>query len=213
MKKHAMYKQAEPDLLMKRATRIITGSGGFEDRFVPDHKELKELLDNFRNMGCAVAFTTGVWDLLHIGHAKYIESGRIEAERICSDSEHVIMVVGVDTDELTKQRKGPKRPIVPEDERYRILSYLRAVDVVTPQYVADSLFKIVLPDVRIISTSTKDLPANHNVIKECCGELVNLEPQAETSTSARIRHLSIDGASELGMLVQHTVENYFKGDK
>ncbi|MCH7529901.1 adenylyltransferase/cytidyltransferase family protein [Patescibacteria group bacterium] len=209
--KNSTYKPTEPNLLMKRATRIITGSGDFEDRFVSDHKELKELLENFRHMGCAIAFTTGVWDLLHIGHAKYIERGHMEAKRICSDFERVVMVVGVDTDKLTSERKGPKRPIVPEDERYRVLAYLRAVDIVTPQYKANTLFKIVLPNVLIISTSTKDLPPDVEVLKKYCGDLVNLEPQAETSTSARIRRLSIDGATELGGKVQQTIEAYFEG--
>lgn len=204
------YKPTQPDPLMKRATRIITGSGTFEDRFVPDHSELKKLLESFRQMGCAIAFTTGVWDLFHIGHAKYIERGHLEAEILCPEAERVIMVIGSDTDELTRKRKGPTRPIVPQDERCQVLSYLRAVDIVTPQYEADTLYKIVMPDVRVISMSTKDLPSLEG-LKQYCGKLVNLKPQAETSTSARIRRVSIDGASELGNLVQKTVTNYIRG--
>lgn len=206
-----VYKPTEPNPLIQRATRIFKGTGTFDDRFVSDHEELKKLLMQFRQMGCAIAFTTGVWDLLHIGHAKYIARGREEAEIHCSGAERVIMIVGVDTDKLTRERKGPTRPIVPEGERCEVLSYMRAVDIITPQYKSDTLFRVVMPDVRIISESTGDLPQLEEM-KKFCGHLVNMEPQAETSTTARIRRLSIDGASELGTLVQEAIKGYFKGD-
>ena len=210
-RKVGSYTLTKPNPLMQRATRIVRGVGTFDDRFVPNHDELNELLEQFRKMGCAVALTMGVWDLFHIGHAKYITRGRSDAEQLCPKAERVIMVIGVDVDKLTRERKGPTRPIVPEDERYQVLSYLRAVDIVTPQYEKDTLYKIVMPDVRIVSMSTKDLP-DFESLKEYCGHLVNLEPQADTSTSARIRRVAIDGASELGDLVQKTITGYFKGD-
>jgi cytidyltransferase-like protein len=175
----------EPNPLQLRVTRLLKGTATFEDRFVPDHAELASLLAQLREMGCAVVFTMGVWDLFHIGHAEYIQRG---------NAEHIIMVVGVDTDALTRQRKGPKRPIVPEGERQRVLSHLRSVDIITPQYEFNQLYQIVRPDVQIISTSTKDLPANIDHITQYCVHLVNLEPQAETSTTARVRGLALDGS-------------------
>lgn len=184
--------------LRKRATRIMKAAVqhyiAFDERFISDHEELKTILEDLRSRGCVIVFTTGVWDLFHIGHGDYIQKGRDEAVKLHPEAEHIIMVVGVDTDKLTKERKGPKRPIVPEDERFRVLSHLRSVDIITPQYVLNQLYEIVKPHVLIVSTSTKDLPPDMMVAKNHCEHLVSLPPQAETTTSARIRRLSLDGS-------------------
>ncbi|KND51158.1 MAG: FAD synthetase [Parcubacteria bacterium C7867-001] len=179
-----------------RAARILKGNAKFDDKFFPNHDELSEVIGQLRSMGCVIAFTTGVWDLFHIGHAKYIRAGKEAARQLYPDAEHVIMVVGVDTDALTKQRKGPKRPIVPEAERYEILCELGTVDILVPQYEANQLYTLIDHDVRVISESTKDLPSDHDTIRAQCEHLVNLPPQAETSTTARIRILAIDGGIE-----------------
>lgn len=179
--------------VQQRALRIIKGTATLRDRFAPNHEVLVELVDTLRSMGCVIGFTTGVWDLIHIGHAEYIQHGKEEVAALYPKAEHIIMVVGVDTDAFTKKRKGPDRPIVPEDERLKMLGHLRAVDIITLQYEADQLFKVVAHDVRVISESTKDLP-KLEMMKQQCAHIVNLPPQAETSTTARIRRLSFDGA-------------------
>ncbi|MHB8660852.1 MAG: adenylyltransferase/cytidyltransferase family protein [Minisyncoccota bacterium] len=183
--------------LRQRATRILKGTATYEDRYFPDHKELVEVLTDLRSHGCVIVFTTGVWDLFHIGHGDYIQKGKDEAAKLYPDVEHIVMVVGVDTDALTKKRKGPQRPIVPEDERCRVLSHLRSVDIITPQYELNQLYSIVKPHVQIVSTSTKDLPPDLEVAKGNCANLVPLPPQAETSSSARIRRLAVDGSIEM----------------
>lgn len=188
------YHPTPPDAVQQRALRIIKGSAGFDDRFVPNHKDLVSLIGILRSMGCTIAFTTGVWDLFHIGHAEYIHHGKEETGKLFPKSDHVIMVVGVDTDELTKVRKGPNRPIVPENERLQVLGHLRAVDVLTLQYESDQLYQIIEHDVRIISQSTADLPFMGE-IQQHCAHVVNLPPQSETSTTARVRQLSFEGAS------------------
>jgi D-beta-D-heptose 7-phosphate kinase/D-beta-D-heptose 1-phosphate adenosyltransferase len=195
------YKTATPNEAHKRALRIIKGTATFKDRYVPEHTILVQLIEALRSLGCTIGFTTGVWDLIHIGHAEYIQHGKEEVAKLYPDSDHIIMVVGVDTDAFTKQRKGPDRPIVPEDERLRMLGHLRAVDIITPQYEADQLFKVVAHDVRIISESTKDLPGLE-LMRQQCAHIVNLPPQAETSTTARIRRLSIDGATKVLLNVE-----------
>lgn len=189
------FKQPTLDLVHKRAQRILKGTAVFEDRFVPDQKELVNLVDVLRSMGCKVVLTMGVWDLFHIGHAEYIRRGKEEALKRYPDADHIIMVVAVDTDALTKKRKGPTRPIVPEDERVRVLSHLRVVDVLTLEHTMGELPEVLPHDVRVISTSTTDIKD----IKEqerFCEHLVNLPPQADTTTTARIRQLALDGQLE-----------------
>src|ERR1700692_1623337 len=102
----------ELNSIHRRAARILTGKATFEDRYIAEHQELESLIEQLREMGCVIVFTMGVWDLFHIGHAEYIHKGKEEARKKYPDAEHVIMIVGVDTDELTRRRKGPKRPIV-----------------------------------------------------------------------------------------------------
>lgn len=185
-----------PIPLRQKSARILQGTASYKDRFIQDHKELGEILCDLRSQGSIIGFATGVWDLFHIGHGDYLQKGREAIKEIYPDAECIIMVVGVDTDSLTKKRKGPQRPIVSEDERCRILSHLRSVDIITLQYELNQLYPIVTPHVQIVSTSTKDLPLGMDVVKACCEHLVSLPPQAETSTSARIRRLAIDGKLE-----------------
>ena len=185
-----------PVPLRQRATRILKHTATYADRFIPDHSELADVLADLRSRGCIIVFTTGVWDLFHIGHGDYIQKGLEEATKLYSCAEHIVMVVGVDTDALTKARKGPQRPIVPEDERCRVLSHLRSVDIITLQYEFDQLFGVVSPHVQIVSTSTKDLPPGMEIARSHCEHLVSLPPQAETSTSARVRRLAFDGKLE-----------------
>jgi len=204
-----LYKVAETNSIQRRALRIIKNTASFEDRFVPEHDELIKLIGELRLMGCTIVFTTGVWDLIHIGHTEYIQNGKKEAAKLYPDSDHVIMVVGVDTDELTKQRKGPDRPIVLQDERLEMLGHLRAVDVLTLQYEHDQLYKIIDHDVRVISKSTKDL-GDLERIKLRCAHVVNLPPQADTSTTARIRRLTLDGTTNVLLKIERGLANLLR---
>jgi bifunctional ADP-heptose synthase (sugar kinase/adenylyltransferase) len=190
------YKPMQPNPVKQRAVRIMNGTATFDERYLPDHTDLVAIVSELRDMGCKIAFTTGVWDLFHVGHGEYILAGKMETQKKYPDA-NIIMVVGLDTDALTKARKGPKRPIVPEDERARVLGHLRTVDIITPQYESNQLYKLIEHDVRIISTSTQDLPADHADIQAQCEHLINLPPQSETSTTARIRTLATDGGLEV----------------
>ena len=186
--------------------RILDPLADFETRFIPDLEHLKEITKDFQQFGYKVVLTQGVYDLIHEGHGKYLENARLQGD---------ILIVGVDSDALTRMRKGPNRPVVPEGERLRMLTFLRSVDVVTlrtPEAVnedVDYLHKALRPDVFIMSHSTKDFPVAKKAEVEMYVKQVEVfEPQAETSTSARIRHLMIDGVTELEMRLVKTVQDY-----
>ncbi|MDB5244871.1 MAG: D-alpha,beta-d-heptose 7-phosphate 1-kinase, d-beta-d-heptose 1-phosphate adenylyltransferase [Parcubacteria group bacterium] len=204
----------EANPLHRRISRILKTTTNFsipfEDRFVEDHAVLVMMLQMLRSMGCVIVFLTGVWDLFHIGHGDYIERGKEEARKLFPDAEHIIMVVGVDTDVLTRERKGDDRPVVPQDERARVLRHLRSVDIITLQFELAQLYGVVTPDVQIVSTSTKDLPAGMEVIRANCTHLVNLPPQAETSSTARIRRLTFEGAAGMLIKVEHVLSTALK---
>ena len=190
------YKPPTLDGAHQRALRIIKGTAEFSDRFIPDHKDLVMLIDALRAMGCTIVFVAGVWDMFHIGHAEYIRRGKEEAGKLYPKSDHVVTVIGVETDELTKIRKGPDRPVIPQDERVKVLAHLRSVDILTLQYRESELYKIVKHDVRVISQSTTDLP-DLEEIQRYCANIVNLPPQAETSTTGLVRKLTLEGGAKV----------------
>jgi len=166
---------------------IFGHHSNLEDRFIPDYEKLQNTVNQCKGMGLRVVLTQGVFDLIHEGHATYLERAKALGD---------LLIVGVDTDELTKKRKGPSRPIVPEEERLNMLVHLRHVDVVTLRHAAHDigdLIRLVQPDVMVFSKSTEDIPQKDiDVYNSMCGEIVVLPPQATTSTSARIRLITID---------------------
>lgn len=155
-----------------------------------DKKKLKEIVDHCKGLGLRIALTQGSWDLIHIGHARYFEQAKKHGD---------LLVVGVDSDEKIKARKGPERPIVPENERMEMVTQIRHVDLVTlkelhvPKW---DLIKLIRPDVLV---ATKETYSKHELkdLKKYCGKIVVLEPQATTSTSAKIRLMQINTAKKL----------------
>ncbi len=172
--------------------KILSRHCHSEDRFVPDYNELGVVAEELKERGLRVVLTQGVFDLIHEGHAKYLERALSYGD---------VLIVGVDTDEYTRKRKGPNRPIVPFQERLNMLAHLRHVSILTQRHVdveVGALIRAVRPHVLVTSESTKDFPVSDiAVYREVCGEVVTLPPQATTSTTARIRMLSIDGADAL----------------
>lgn len=156
-----------------------------EHRFIPDYKQLGESVQYWRKLGLKIVLTSGTFDLFHVGHAQYLEKAKALGD---------ILIIGVDSDAKVRLRKGPHRPIVPEFERVQILSHCRHADVITLKPADEPrnrLIEIVAPDVLVISKSTKHRDEEVSEKSKYCKEIVLLEPQAETSTSAKIRLIQI----------------------
>ncbi len=88
---------------------------------VIERERLAEMLASKREQGQRIVFTNGVFDLLHLGHLRYLQQARGLGD---------LLVVGVNSDESTRQLKGPRRPLVPEAERAELLAALDCVDYV-----------------------------------------------------------------------------------
>lgn len=187
----------------KHTEKILAPETNFEHRFVTDQKLLKKLVEEFKKQGKKVVLTQGVWDLIHEGHALYLEVAKSYGD---------VLIVGVDSDELTRARKGPNRPIVPETERVKMLVHLRHVDIVTIREIHNDigdLIRLVCPDVLVTSSSTTDFDQKMKLeYKEFCGEIITMPPQATTSTTARIRNLTIEGAEELANEVVKLTQDF-----
>ncbi len=185
--------------------KILETETNFEHRFISDYKKLGEAVRSLKALGYTISMTQGVWDMLHIGHVRYLSDAKSKGD---------ILVVAVDTDEYTKKRKGPTRPVVPEKERLEMLAGLRSVDILTVRRHGDDpdlVLQVVRPDVLVISSSTADVGSEKKQrMMKFCGKVITLNPKAAVSTTSRLRGLLIDGASNLAKEVQNTIENYLK---
>lgn len=164
---------------------IFGDNTSFEDRYISDHDKLKELVGYWKNLGLKIVLTSGTFDLFHIGHAQYLEKAKELGD---------VLIVGVDSDAKVQKRKGPSRPIVPEHERVLILAHVRHADVITLKGAEDPsnhLIKTVEPDVLVVSKSTKHKDGEVDEKAQYCKEIVLMEPQSETSTSAKLRLIQI----------------------
>jgi D-beta-D-heptose 7-phosphate kinase/D-beta-D-heptose 1-phosphate adenosyltransferase len=164
---------------------IFGDKTSFEHRYIPDHEKLAQSVALWKQLGLKIVLTSGTFDLFHIGHAQYLEKAKELGD---------VLIVGVDSDARVKKRKGPDRPVVPENERVLILSHVRHVDVVTLKNLHDEsshLIKLVQPDVLVVSESTNHADNAVDEKAQYCGEIVVLEPQATTSTSAKLRMIQI----------------------
>lgn len=93
-----------------------------DKKFTSNHKDLIEKIKAHKVLGHKIVCTIGSWDMLHIGHLRYLNAAKKHGD---------ILIVGVDSDRGIKSYKGPLRPIIPEKERAEMLSYQSCVDYVT----------------------------------------------------------------------------------
>lgn len=185
--------------------KSLVGNRSFEHMYVENWEVLKIVVEALKVLGAKVVLTQGVFDMYHIGHGLYLQ----EASK-CGD----VLIVGVDSDALTKERKGPKRPLDGEMNRVRALSLIAPVDILTlrpstKSEPLDALVRLIHPDVLVTSESTPDVQGKIlEALGPLCGEIITLPPQASTSTTARLRKVALDGAGELATCVQDAVNKY-----
>lgn len=155
----------------------------FQRKIVPNYKKLKKISEGFQSLGQIVVVTIGSWDVLHIGHVRYINNARTYGD---------ILIVGTDSDRAIKLYKGPKRPLVPEGERMEMLSYQTSIDFIT--LVDDvtkkgkwryGLIKALRPDVFVaVEDSYPD--EQRREIEKFCGKLIVLPRQAENTSTTHL---------------------------
>ena len=109
---------------------------------VLDESAAVEAITQRRAQGARVVFTNGVFDLLHLGHVRYLREARDLGD---------LLIVAVNSDTSTRRLKGPTRPIIGEDERAETLAALIAVDYVTifADATAERLVRLLRPDVYV----------------------------------------------------------------
>ena len=84
--------------------------------------DLQGRLDEVRDSDRGIALANGLFDILHVGHLRYLESAAEEAD---------VLVVGINSDSSARALKGPSRPVIPESERAELVAGFSCVDFVT----------------------------------------------------------------------------------
>ncbi len=140
-------------------------------------RELLRIIKDLKAKGKRIVFTNGCFDLLHIGHVRYLEKAKALGD---------VLVVGVNSDSSVRKLKGPQRPILPEEERAGVLSGLGCVDYITTFSEIDPLKLIasLRPDVLVKGGDwTEEQTVGKEVVERSGGEVVILPFVKGASTS------------------------------
>ena len=137
----------------------------------------------WRTQGQRIVFTNGVFDLLHRGHAEYLEEARALGDRL---------VVGINADASVRRLKGASRPIVPEAERAELVGALACVDL-TIVFGGDTplqLIEAVAPDVLVKGADwAADAIVGREFVEARGGRVVRIKVREGLSTSAIIERI------------------------
>lgn len=143
---------------------------------------MKAERERLRKEGRTVAFTNGCFDLLHAGHVAYLAWARRQADAL---------IVGLNSDESVRRIKGPKRPLVPQADRARVLAALEAVDYVVlfEEDEPAALIAELRPDVLVKGEDWAHYVSGREVVESYGGRVV-LAPLVEgRSTSELIQKI------------------------
>jgi rfaE bifunctional protein nucleotidyltransferase chain/domain len=173
------------------SNRLFEDASNFDLRFVPDYTRLGQMVASLKDLGQTVVLTSGSFDILHEGHSLYLEAARRFGD---------FLIVGVDSDDKVRRRKGPHRPAVPESERLRMVTHQRGVGLVTLKPADEprwSLIKAVRPDVLVATEETYTAEEIAELEADYCGRVEVLGRMAMVTTSARLRLLQLGLAEVL----------------
>ncbi len=144
---------------------------------VMDRAALRAQVAEWRRRGEPVILTNGCFDILHVGHIRYLRAAKALGGRV---------VVALNSDESARQLKGEGRPRMPADERAEIVAGLADVDavVIFPEADVRALIREIRPDIHAKGTDyTADSVPERETVIECGGrvEIVG-DPKAHSST-------------------------------
>lgn len=145
--------------------------------------ELRSLCDAHRDRGNRIVFTNGCFDLLHVGHIRYLEAARELGD---------LLIVGVNSDESVKEIKGPLRPVTDQRERSELVAALQCVDFVAVFDTPDPLpiIEILRPHILVKGADwAKENIVGADIVETGGGRVVRIPLIPETSTTGIIEKI------------------------
>jgi rfaE bifunctional protein nucleotidyltransferase chain/domain len=143
--------------------------------------QLREKVEQWRRAGERIVLANGNFDLLHVGHVRYLRGAKAVGGKL---------VVAINSDQSVRALKGEGRPIIPEQERAEIVSALADVDavIVFPELDVRSIIREIRPDIHAKGTDyTADNVPERDVVADCGGRVAIVGDSKDHSTSEIIR--------------------------
>ncbi len=153
-----------------------------EERIV-DRSELIKIAQTERTNGKRIVFANGCFDVLHVGHVRYLESAKTLGD---------LLIVGINSDAQTRRLKGKGRPLIPQDQRAEIISSIEAVDLVTifDEPTVTELLLAVKPDIHAKGTDyTEDSVPERDVVRSFGGRVAIVGDPKDHSSSEMVERL------------------------
>jgi rfaE bifunctional protein nucleotidyltransferase chain/domain len=146
-------------------------------------QQLLERVSQNRARGLTHAFANGAFDLLHVGHIRYLAAAKREADRL---------IVAINDDESVRGLKGPPRPVLPQTDRAELVAALRAVDyvVIFSEPTVATLLEQLRPDVHCKGTDyTAETVPERSTVLAYGGRIAIVGDPKEHSTSDLLTRL------------------------
>jgi rfaE bifunctional protein nucleotidyltransferase chain/domain len=148
-------------------------------------KELAEIIGQEKNNGKKVVLANGVFDLLHVGHIRYLKEAKSLGD---------ILIVAVNDDRSARLIKGEGRPVIPEEERIEVLSAISYVDYLVKfsQPTVEQVISTLKPDIQAKGTdyTTESVPERETV-RSYGGKIAITGDPKDHSTSAILEKMKI----------------------
>ena len=151
---------------------------------IKEIEELKNIIKEYKEKNKKVVFTNGCFDLLHIGHIRYL----YKAKEFGS-----ILIVALNSDKSVKNLKGDNRPIINEKERAELLSALEMIDYITifDDFTCKNILKSLKPDIYVKGGDyTRQTLPEWPVVAEYGGEVKLVEEIKGQSTTSLINKIA-----------------------
>ena len=177
---------------MAVASGILSPAPNFESRLIGSFDEMTRTIEHLKGLGFRVVLTSGSFDLIHLGHVKYLARAKEQGD---------VLVVGVDSDAKIRRRKGEDRPMVPQEERLEMLAYQRPVDLIflkEEEHERWDLIRAVRPHVLVLTEDHSYSDEQQQGLLEYCESIEVIERQATVTTSERIRQMYMHLGERLG---------------
>jgi rfaE bifunctional protein nucleotidyltransferase chain/domain len=148
---------------------------------IASREALRERVEEWRRAGEQIVLANGNFDLLHVGHVRYLHGAKALGGKL---------IVAINSDDSVRALKGEGRPIIPEGERAEIVAALAAVDavVIFPELDVRPIIREIRPDIHAKGTDyTAESVPERDTVAECGGRVKIVGDPKEHSTTEIIR--------------------------
>jgi rfaE bifunctional protein nucleotidyltransferase chain/domain len=145
---------------------------------IKTYRELKQIVTKKKAQGSVVVLANGCFDLLHVGHVRYLEAAKMEGD---------LLVVAINSDRSVEKLKGSGRPLIPQEEREELVAALESVDYVFifDDLRLDSILLDLQPQVQVKGTdyTVDTVPEKETVLSYGGRVAICGDPKSHSSTS------------------------------